>query len=117
MKDTIQSAIKSGHGNAVIYAGAIGLLLSDVIPTPADAVYFYSVNKWKKQLENKEITPKQYWIRDAVAYYTYNPIWWAIVLSSLYYTKGNYSDKIKVGVAVISAGAVLAVINKNINSK
>jgi len=114
MVDTISSAVKGGHGNAILYAGAIGLLLSDVIPTPADGLYFYLQQKNKAKLQAKEITPKQYWVRDAAYYYGLNPIWWGLVLGSLYLTKGDYTQKAKVGIALIAAGAVIGVLNKNI---
>jgi hypothetical protein len=114
VQDTIKSAISSGHGNAIVYAGAIGLLLSDVIPTPADGVYFWLMKKERDKYDKKEITAKQYWTREAMAYYGLNPIWWGIVLGVLYYTKGDYTNKLKVGVGLISAGAVAGVLYKNI---
>lgn len=110
----IKTAIESGHGNAVVIAGAIGLVLSDVIPTPADAIYFHLMQKNKKRLENKQITPKQYWTREAVLYYGLNPLWWSLVLGTMLLMKGDYTQKLKVGVAIIGAGAVAGVINKNI---
>ena len=114
MIGAIDRAIVSGHGNAIVYAGALGLLLSDVIPTPADGVYFYLQQKSKRKLENKEITPKQYWRREALYYYGLNPIWWSLVLGALVITKGTYTSKLKVGLAIVGAGAVIGVLNKNI---
>lgn len=114
MKQAIETAIKSGHGNAVVYAGAIGLLLSDIIPTPADSVHFYFMQKQKRKLENGEITPKEFWRNQAISYYGLNPIWWSIVLGALYFTKGTYTQKLQVGVAIIAGGAVIGVINSNI---
>ena len=114
MKDTITSAIKGGHGNAIIYAGALGLLLSDIVPTPADALYFYIQQKNKAKLQKGEITPKKYWSQEAVLYYGLNPLWWTIVLSAIYFTKGDYTQKAKVGLGVIAAGVVVSVLHKNI---
>ena len=114
MINNFNSAIKGGHGNALLYAGALGLLLSDVIPTPADALYFRFQQKNKARLEAKEITPKQYWVRDAFYYYGLNPLWWSLVLGTLYFTKGDFNQKAKIGVALISGGAVLGIISKNI---
>ena len=114
MKDTISSAIKSGHGNAIVYAGALGLLLSDIIPTPADAVYFRLEKMNKDNLQAGKITPKQYWTRDAIYYNGLNPLWWSIVLGAVYYTKGNYTQKAKVGIGLIAGGLVFAVLSKNI---
>ena len=114
MQDSIKSAISSGHGNAVVYAGAIGLLLSDIIPTPADSLYFNLMQKEKRKLENKEITPKEYWTREAMLYYGLNPLWWSLVLGAVYFTKGDYTTKMKVGFGFVSAGFVFSVINSNI---
>ena len=114
MKRTITKAIKEGHGEAVLYAGAIGLLVSDIIPTPADSWYFYVQQKNKRKLENKEITPKQYWEREAFWYYTANPIWWSLVLASLYFTKGALSNKVKVGIGIVALGGLVGVLNQNI---
>ena len=114
MVDTIGGAIKSGHGNAILYAGALGLLLSDILPTPADSIYFTLQQKNKAKLNAKEITPKQYWTRDAIYYYGLNPIWWGIVLGAMYVTKGNYTTKAKIGLGIIAGGVVISVLNRNI---
>lgn len=114
MIKSIKSAIGSGHGNAVLYAGAIGLLLSDVIPTPADAIYFRLQQKNKAKLQTNEITPKQYWVRDAISYYALNPLWWSLVLGAMIYTKGDYNKKAKIGIGIIASGVVLSVLHKNI---
>lgn len=115
MQNSIQNAIKSGHGNAVVYAGAIGLLLSDIIPTPADAAYFYLNRKNRIDFENKKITAQKYWVREAAYYYGLNPLWWLLVLGAVYGTKGDYSKKMKVGIGLIAMGAVVGVVVKNIN--
>jgi hypothetical protein len=114
MIKSIKSAVSSGHGNAILYAGAIGLLLSDVIPTPADGLYFRLQQKNKAKLQTGEITPKEYWVRDAVFYYGLNPLWWGLVLGAMVYSKGDYTKKAKIGLGIIAGGMVLGVLHKNI---
>lgn len=114
MVSSIKNAINSGHGSALLYAGALGLLISDIVPTPADAIYFRLQEKNKTLLEKGTITPKQYWLRDAAMYYGLNPIWWGLVLGAMVVTKGDFTDKAKVGIAIIAGGAVLGVLHKNI---
>jgi hypothetical protein len=114
MQDTIKNAVKSGHGEAIVYAGALGLLFSDIIPTPADYVYFNLMQKQKRKLEEKQITPKEYWRNQAFLYYGLNPLWWGIVLGALYVTKGSYTTKIEVGLGIIAAGGVIGILNNNI---
>lgn len=111
---SISSASASGHGTALIYAGLLGLLLSDIIPTPADALVFKYQSKLKDQLEAKEITPKQYWLRDAAAYYFLNPIWWLIVILLVTNIKGDAERKLKFSLGIIAAGLVVSVIYTNI---
>ena len=114
MRDNIKAAIEGGHGNAVLYAGALGLLLSDIIPTPADGVYFWLLRREREKLVNGQITPKQFWERETLAYYGLNPLWWSIVLGAMVYTKGDYTNKLKVGLGIVSAGAVISVIYGNV---
>lgn len=111
---SISSASASGHGTALIYAGLLGLLLSDIIPTPADALVFKYQSKLKDQLEAKEITPKQYWLRDAMAYYFFNPVWWIIVILLVTNIKGDAERKLKFSLGIIAAGLVVSVIYTNI---
>jgi hypothetical protein len=71
-----------------------------------------------KQLLNKgEITPKQYWTRDAVMYYGLNPLWWLLVLGIVIKTKGGLDNKVKWGLGLVSAGVVIGVISKNIKEE
>lgn len=114
MRGEISKAVGAGHGSALLYAAALGLLVSDIIPTPADAIYFRLQQKNKRKLEKGEISPKQYWTRDAIAYYGLNPLWWSLVLAATYYTNGGVTDKAKVAIGVIAAGAVIGVLQRNI---
>jgi len=117
MVESLKNAVKSGHGNALIVGIGAGLIASDIIPTPADAIYFRAMAKNKQLLEEKKISPKQYWTRDAVLYYGLNPLWWTLVVSVVVLSKGDFNDKAKLGLALIGAGAVVGVISKNIREE
>jgi hypothetical protein len=114
VRDTIQTAIKSGHGVGILYAGLIGLALSDIIPTPADALYFYNQQRLKEKFTKKEITPDKYWFKEGANYYGLNLLWWLTVIGVVSITKGGLKKKASVGVGVIAAGAVIGVIALNI---
>lgn len=114
MRDTIQSAIKSGHGTGILYAGLIGLALSDIIPTPADALYFYNQQRLKEKFSKKEITPNEYWFKEGANYYGLNLLWWLTVIGVVSITKGGLKRKASVGIGMVAAGAVLGVIALNI---
>lgn len=118
MVGTIKEAVKTkGAGEAVLYAGLLGLVISDIIPTPADAIYFRMMEKNKQKLEEKKITPREYWTRDAMLYYGLNPLWWTLVLVAVVNTKGGINNKLKLGIGLIGAGAVFGVISKNIRDE
>lgn len=114
MFQTVKSGLKSNEGKAVLYAGLIGLFLSDIIPTPADAVYFAQERRLRDKWKRGEITPQSYWKQTAAYYYFLNPIWWAIVAGVTVSIKGDVTKKLKIAGALIGSGAVLAIIYKNI---
>lgn len=114
MMNQIASAVKSGHGTGILYAGMLGLVLSDIIPTPGDALYFYQQRLLKNKLAAGQITAKEYWIKEAAGYYLYNTAWWAIVFGAVIFTKGDYAKKIKIAGAFVGGGAVISVLINNI---
>lgn len=115
MIKTIKSAVDAKHGNAVLYGALIGLVLSDLIPTPADAVYFSIEKKLRDKWKRGELTPRQYWVRETLAYYSLNPLWWAIIAGITMNVKGDTNTKLKVGMALLGSTAVVGVILKNIS--
>lgn len=98
----------------ILTAVGIGLVLSDIIPTPADAVYFSMQQKNKELLQKGEITPKQYWTRDAVAYYGLNPLWWLLVLFLSIGLGKNFAQKRNILIGLAAGGVVLGVLYRNI---
>lgn len=114
MTNAIKSAVGAGHGKAVLMAGFVGLVLSDVIPTPGDALYFWDQQRLRKKFDNKELTAKQYWLKNAAGYYVYNSAWWAIVFGIVMLSKGSYSQKLKLALALTGTGLIVGVISKNI---
>lgn len=114
MSNPIGEAIKGGHGKGVLYAGLIGLALSDAIPTPADAIYFYRQRKLKEEFVKKEIPAKRYWIEETLGYYGYNVAWWLLLFGAVASVKGDFDKKLKIAVGLVAAGAVIGVVGKNI---
>lgn len=104
----------TGAGIGGIYIAALALIAADILPTPADAFYFSAQRKLRIKLENKEITPKQYWERDALYYYLFNVIWWSLVFLITVGIKGDAKRKLIVFVSLLSAGAIFGVIANNI---
>lgn len=98
----------------LLYATLVGLWLSDVLPTPGDAVYFYYTKKWRDQWSNGELTSKQYWFRQGAGYYLFNSTWWLLVGTAVYFTPGTFKDKMKIGLMLAGTGAVIGVFARNI---
>lgn len=109
----ISTGIKSGHGTAILYAAMLGLIVSDIMPTAADAVYF----NWERKLRDKwkagQITAKQYWWQETLIYYGLNPIYWVLIMLIVISIPGGAAQKTKVAIAIIGAGAAIGVIYKN----
>ena len=111
--EEIGNASKGEYGAGVLYAGAVGLILSDIVPTPADSLYYYTEKKLREKWKNGEITPEKYWEKTAMAHYLYKPIWWILVLGVIYNVPGDLTKKAKVGMAVVGAGAIIGIIYRN----
>jgi hypothetical protein len=110
LMDKILQENKTG----LLYAGLIGLIASDIIPGGGDAAYFYIHKKIRDKWTEGKYTSKQYWAREALIYYTLNAAWWTIIGTAVYFTPGNYKNKLKTGVLLIGVGIAVAVIVKNI---
>lgn len=106
--------MKNHHDTKILVAVGIGLILSDIIPTPADALYFNLQRKNKEKLEKAEITPKQYWVRDALAYYGLNPLWWGAVLGVSLLAGKTYEQKRNILIGLVAGGLVVGVLYKNV---
>lgn len=114
MISDIKKVISPETATGAIYLSLIAAALGDFIPTPADAFYFNYQRKLKQKLEHNEISPKQYWTREALAYYGSNSIYWLAILGITASVKGNATDKLKIALGLIGAGAVLGIIHRNI---
>ena len=106
--------MENNHKITVLYALGVGLLLSDLIPTPADAIYFNYQRNNKQKLEQALITPKQYWTRDAVGYYGFNAIWWTSVLGASFLIGKDFVQKRNLMIGLLAGGAVIGVLHANI---
>lgn len=65
-------------------------------------------------MEEGKITPKQYWIRNSLGYYGYTAGWYLLVLGILCSVGGDYKNKARIGIGLLSAGLIVGVIAKNI---
>jgi uncharacterized membrane protein YkvI len=102
------------HNTKILYAVGVGMILSDIIPTPADGIYFSIEQKLKEKITKGQITPKQYWIRDSLAYYGLNPLWWGGVLAASIYFGKTYEQKRNIMLSLIAGGLVIGVLYKNV---
>ncbi len=110
----IKSLMTGDHAVAGLYVALLGAILGDLIPTPADPLYFWYTRRLRIQMENKEITPGQYWAKETAAYYFFNSGWWLLVLIVAISIKGDLRRKATVVGGVLGAGAMIGVIYKNI---
>jgi hypothetical protein len=112
--NSIGKAWKGGQGSALIYTALLAAVVSNFTPTPADAIYFRNLQKNKKLLDEGKITPKQYWTRSAVGYYNFTAAWYGMLLLAVSGYTGTPTQKLRFGLVLLSAGAVVAVVAKNI---
>lgn len=99
---------------ATLYIFILGLALSDIIPTIADAFVFSKQRTLRDEYFNGTITPKQYWDKSAIVYYTYNFFYWIIIGIIIVSIKGDFQTKLKWLAGIVGAGVVFGVIYSNI---
>jgi len=111
----IKKVISEGNGNALIYAALGAAILANCIPTVADGWYFSLQQKWKQELQEGKITPKQFWTLDVVNYYTITAGYYGVVLATmLALNKNSFSTNSKILLGLLGGGLVIGVAMKNI---
>lgn len=111
LKD-IFAASQSKHASGVLYAGAVGIIMSDFIPTPAEVLYYYTEKNLHAKWKEGKITPEKYY-RGTYAARTFGKTaWWLGVLTAVYFKKGDVNQKAMFGLALVGAGMIAGVIYK-----
>jgi hypothetical protein len=100
---------------AMLYSAVAGLILSDIIPGFGDFFYIKFHRTLRDKWANGEIDAKTYWRKELGNYYLLNSAYWALVGTAMFFTP-KFENKIKVGLGLIGAGAVGAIILKYIHS-
>ena len=106
--------IKSGNGNTLILTALIAAAVANALPTPADGLYFNMQQKIKEQLNKGEITPKEYWTKDILHYYTFTAGWYILLILLILAIGGKYQTNSKILIVLISGGFIFGVWKKNI---
>lgn len=114
MKLGFEQIIKEGNGNALIITALLAAALANAVPTPADGFYFSMQQRIKEQLEKGEISPKEYWTKDILHYYTFTAAWYVFLVILVLALGGKYETNAKILIVIISGGLVLGVWKKNI---
>jgi hypothetical protein len=116
MKKIFEEILKSSegrHSDGVLYAGAVGIILSDIIPTPAEAVFYYRERDLKQKWEEGKITPQQYYRGSYKSLHIAKSLWWIGVLGAMYFKKGTTQKKAMFGLALVGGGAIAGIIYRN----
>lgn len=110
----ISKAIKDGNGNAIIFTALAAAAIANTLPTPFDAIYFSRQRSLKEKLENGTISIENYWYHDVGEYYLWTSLWYVSLFIGLSAVGGAYKNNSRALIALVGAGAVLGVIQKNI---
>ena len=114
MKLGFQEIISQGNGNTLIITALLAAAIANAMPTPADGLYFSMQQRIKEQLEKGEITPKEYWTKDILHYYTFTTVWYLFLVLIILALGGKFQTNAKILIVIISGGLVLSVWKKNI---
>jgi len=104
----IGGAAKGSLSGALVYAGIIGLMLTDAVLTPGDIAADMREKSLRDKMSEGTITSGQYQKKASNAFTLYPPAWWALVLGLVYVSKGDYVQKAKFAGILIGSGALAA---------
>ena len=110
----IGKVVKDGNGNALIYTALLAGMLANAIPTPADAIYFYRVNKLERQFDAGEISAEQVEWHVAGEYYLWTALWYGALFLGIYSLQGEYKNNAKLLLGLTAVGLAVGVVQKNI---
>lgn len=103
---------QGNHQTALLYSALAGAIVSDVIATPASAWSYYQMRKFKEQEQSGLITSKEAEQKIGRAYYTALPTWWMLVFAMVHFHKGNFNEKAKFALVLVSGGAIIGSVYK-----
>ena len=91
-----------------------GLVLSDIVPTPADSIYFKTERRLRNEWKAGTITPEEYWKKTTFAYYFLNPVWWTMVAGVSMVFHKTPGKQLTLLLGLVAAGGVIATVMKNV---
>lgn len=92
-----------------------GAVLSRIIPTPVDALYFYKGQRMRDKWKKGTITPSGYWTNTLTSYYILNPIYWALIGLLVAKFGSKPSRQLEIFITLVGASVAIALIIKFIN--
>lgn len=107
---SIKGVFDSEHAVGALYVGLAAFVLADSVPTLGD---IWTI-EWQVSLRNKwkagEISVDSYWKEYLASYYLPNILYWLVVLLVVVNIPGSAHKKFYVAIALISSGALVAVV-------
>lgn len=110
----IGKVVNDGNGNAIIYTALLAGMIANALPTPADSIYFYRVNKLERQFDAGEISAEKLEWHVAGEYYLWTTLWWGTLFLGIYSLGGQYKNNSRLLFALVASGIAVGVIQKNI---
>lgn len=105
----ISSAASGQLGSLLVYSALIGLMLTDVVPNPGDALASMKEKSLRQKMEDGQITDTKYRSGTINAAALYAPMWWAGSLLAVFAYKGDALAKGKLAGLLILGGILTAV--------
>ena len=114
--NTIASKFKELAGGdyqtALLYAALSGVVISEVLPTPATAWAYYRMKVLQKQKQDGIITQKELEEGIAKGYAVALPAWWILVFAAVHFKQGSFQERGKLAIMLVGGGAIFGALFK-----
>jgi hypothetical protein len=104
----IKDAFSTPEGKALVPATFLAFGLLDAVPIPTDIGFFYT-EKWLQDNRDK-LSPRKFWLLQYFNYYGWDVAWYLSLFLITYYGGEDVEDKLKIGAALISSGAIVTML-------
>jgi hypothetical protein len=98
------------YQNAMIYAALAGVVVSDLLPTPAMTIARARIKLLQFKQKDGQLSQEDIEKELSKTYAYVLPAWWIAVFSAVHFNKGGFYEKAKIAILMVGAGALVGMI-------
>lgn len=99
------------YQNALLYAALAGVVVSDVLPTPAMTIAHLRIKLLQQKSKDGQLSQKELEQALSKTYSYALPAWWIAVFATIHFHKGTFEQKARLAVFMVIGGAAIGMLS------